>query len=267
MQPTIVRYEIRSPKVRQELDLLFLADLHGMVYGKDNRCLIRMARDIAPDMILIGGDMLTCRHAETYRTAERLLASLTRVAPVFAVNGNHETCACRKGGRIGRLFGLYVKRLRERGVCFVNNDSCLTQLKGTSVEVTGYEAPLTAYQKFRIPRLDPRTLPPVTAGRDDRFSILLAHNPAFGRAYLTYGADLTLSGHYHGGVMRFGRHGVLASPYGFPLPRYGYGLYKAGPSHMIVTAGLGDHAIPFRINNPFEMAVIHVVPSSDSRNR
>ena len=39
-----------------------------------------------------------------------------------------------------------------------------------------------------------------------RYGILLAHHPAYRSSYASYGADLTLSGHYHGGVVGLGAH-------------------------------------------------------------
>jgi len=260
MNPVIVRYEIRSPKVKDELKLLFLADLHGVSYGEDNSHLIGMCRKISPDLILLGGDMVTCRHRRTYRTAAHLIKALTLTAPVYAVNGNHETCAGRGGATAARLFENYVSFLKKCGVIWVNNKTERLSAGGSDVAVTGYEAPLTAYRKFAIPCVDSGSLPAVSSKRD--FSILLAHTPALARTLFSTGADLILSGHYHGGVMRFGRHGVLVSPYGFPFPRFGYGHYSEGESHLIVTSGLGDHAIPFRVNNPCEIVLITVRPDN-----
>ena len=37
---------------------------------------------------------------------------------------------------------------------------------------------------------------------EDKYNILLAHNPNFIDAYATWGADLILSGHIHGGMVR-----------------------------------------------------------------
>ena len=36
--------------------------------------------------------------------------------------------------------------------------------------------------------------------------------------------------------------------------------------HMIVTAGLGEHTIPFRIHNPMELAVIDILPAEEAEN-
>ena len=44
------------------------------------------------------------------------------------------------------------------------------------------------------------------------YGILLAHHPAYRSSYASYGVDLTLSGHYHGGVVGLGAHRGLVTP-------------------------------------------------------
>ena len=258
MVPKVVRYDIKSDKVERELRLLYLTDLHGSSYGEDNADLIALCRHLKPDLILCGGDMITARRRPTHLLAASFLRQLTEIAPVCAVNGNHETCIRRNDRKVGLVYSTYIDDIKEAGVRVLNNESCRLTIKGNDLTVTGFEAPYASYKKLRRPRLNPRALPPIPADREETFSILLAHNPAFVPLYLRYGADLTLSGHYHGGIMRFGRHGVLASPYVCPLPRYGYGHYRLGDRHAIVSSGLGEHTIPFRINNPFEAVLIRV---------
>ena len=77
------------------------------------------------------------------------------------------------------------------------------------------------------------------------------------RAY----ADLILSGHYHGGVVRLSEHYGLSSPQYLFLPPFCCGDFHKGDQHMIVSAGLGEHTIPLRIHNPRELLVIDIKPS------
>lgn len=46
----------------------------------------------------------------------------------------------------------------------------------------------------------------------DHFQILLAHSPLFFEAYRKWGADLTLSGHFHGGTIRLPVLGGVMTP-------------------------------------------------------
>ena len=50
----------------------------------------------------------------------------------------------------------------------------------------------------------------------------------------------------------------LISPYGFPFPKYGFGHFARGGAHLVVTSGLGEHKIFFRIHNPMELVRIQL---------
>ena len=74
--------------------------------------------------------------------------------------------------------------------------------------------------------------------------------------YVSSGADLTLSGHAHGGQVRLPFIGGLAAPGQGILPEYDAGLFAADSAAMIVSRGLGNSIIPLRINNRPEIVVI-----------
>ena len=95
-------------------------------------------------------------------------------------------------------------------------------------------------------------------GRQDCFQILLAHNPDYFPAYAAWGADLVLSGHLHGGVIRLPLLGGVISPRLHLFPHYDGGKFTCGNSTMIVSRGLGMHTIPFRFNNPGELVDITI---------
>ncbi len=76
------------------------------------------------------------------------------------------------------------------------------------------------------------------------------------KAYLSWGADLVLSGHLHGGIVRIpGFRGVI-SP-GFELfPKYSGGCCREGSQTAVVSRGLGSHTIPVRLFNEAELIVL-----------
>lgn len=251
-------YEIRSYKVTVPLTLVFLSDLHAKEYGPDNADLIGAIRRVSPDLILSGGDLVVAREKKV-REGTELLKRLREIAPVFAGYGNHES----ELKAYPELFRREKEELKKAGVRFFGNRTEHLMLKGQKLAVTSLKLPLSAYKKLRKPHFSREQLTIRIGDHADSeaFSILLAHNPYFMPLYFSWKPDLILSGHYHGGIMRFGKHGILVSSYGFPLPKYGYGLYHRGTSNAIVTSGLGEHVLPFRIHNPFEFVVIHVVPA------
>ena len=54
----------------------------------------------------------------------------------------------------------------------------------------------------------------------EKYNILLTHNPNFIDAYTKWGADLTLSGHIHGGMIRLPIIGGIFSPGVTFFPKY-----------------------------------------------
>ena len=90
-------------------------------------------------------------------------------------------------------------------------------------------------------------------------NVLLAHNPVYFDTYAAWGADLTLSGHLHGGIVRLPLLGGVISPQMKLFPDYTRGCHTKENHRMIVGAGLGSHTIPIRINNPPELVVIDVM--------
>ena len=86
------RYRIRVPGMKRggTVRMLYLSDLHGKEYGKENENLLAKIEREDPDLILVGGDMLTRTQPDTDRTAAAILGKMASLCPVFAANGNHE---------------------------------------------------------------------------------------------------------------------------------------------------------------------------------
>lgn len=239
--------------------LLFFSDLHEVGHGSANSELVLAAREAAPDLILCGGDMIVGQ-GKDHPSVAPLLLNMSRIAPVYFANGNHETqLAAYEPG----AWRLLYSDLRRAGVKMLSNGSAQLEIRENRITVTGLEIALEKYRKFRKPQMNSEELENLIGKRpeEEYFEILLAHNPSFGDLYFDWGADLILSGHNHGGVMRLGGNRILVSPYGFPFPDYGYGLFQRGEQAMIVTSGLGEHTIPVRIHNPMEIVLIEVRPS------
>ena len=89
----------------------------------------------------------------------------------------------------------------------------------------------------------------------EAYTILLAHRPEDFDIYVNE-VNLVLSGHSHGGQIRFPFIGALVAPDQGIFPKYSDGLYSKDKTKMIISRGLGTSVIPIRINNPPEIIVI-----------
>ena len=93
---------------------------------------------------------------------------------------------------------------------------------------------------------------------EDYFNILLAHNPQYFKEYAGWGADLTLAGHIHGGLVRLPLLGGVVSPMVSFFPKYDGGTFFENGKEMILSRGLGTHTIPIRMFNPGELNIITI---------
>lgn len=88
------------------------------------------------------------------------------------------------------------------------------------------------------------------------YSIVLSHRPEFFKDFVRAKANLVLTGHTHGGQVRFPILGNVYSPHQGLFPKYSDGLYTENNTNMIISRGLGNSGLPFRFNNPAELIIV-----------
>lgn len=256
----VTRYRIFGKKWETadgKCRMVFLSDLHNRVYGRDNDRLFEAIAGQKPDVILAGGDMLVGKNGYDYSPALEFMKRLPSICPVYYANGNHEQRMKEHPKAYEQSYREYKAGLMKAGVHFLENTSAEFICKGVPVRVTGLEIPGKGYAKVKRKGPDVKTLK-TCIGECDReyYQILLAHNPTYMNTYFKWGADLVLSGHFHGGVVGLpGFRGVI-SP-GFELfPEYSGGYYKRGRQAAVVSRGIGNHTIPVRLFNSAEIIVL-----------
>ena len=90
------------------------------------------------------------------------------------------------------------------------------------------------------------------------YTVLLSHRPELFDTYVLNKVDLVLSGHAHGGQFRLPFVGGIVAPDQGLFPKYDAGLYRKKNTSMVVSRGLGNSIIPFRINNRPEIVVVEL---------
>lgn len=251
-------YKLNSDKLEKgkKHKIVFLSDLHGMSYGKNNRKLLSLIKKQDPDMILIGGDMVTASLNASDEVSLPFLRELPRIAPTYYAMGNHEEYMRRAGRKFGGRYKTLKKTLKRAGIVMLDNSHADI---GGNISIYGLSLPLSKYRKLRKHSLTETEIEELIGVPDKgRYNILLAHSPEFSESYEEWKPDLVLSGHYHGGVVRLPKIGGVISPNFRLFPRYSVGRFKKNDTDIIVSAGCGSHKINIRLFNRPEVVVIEL---------
>ncbi len=264
----IRRYRIRLPYKTsggEEVKLIFLSDLHGKQYGEDNIKLTAAIADEKPDYILIGGDLLTRKKEFTDSTAVSLLEKLAKICPVYLANGNHEQKMRMNPEEYKDRYGQYIEKVRRLGIHVLENETEQFTMKGIPAAVSGLEIPLGCYAHFRTRELKLSDISDrLGKSIEGRYRILLAHSPVYFDTYVKWGADLTLSGHLHGGIIGIPKLGGLITPQIELFPKYSCGICRKGKKTGVVSRGLGTHTVNIRLFNPAELVVVTLCPGKEA---
>lgn len=253
-------HEVTDERIRRPMRAAVLADLHNKRYGKKNEILLEAVRAHKPDCILIAGDMLTAKPGESFDTAIHMLAELAKEYPVYYGNGNHEHRLKLYPHSYGDMAERYKAALGEIGIEPIVNSHAALQPYG--IVVYGSEIDKFYYKRFKVPPMEADYLKKILGTPDpNMYNVLIAHNPDYFPNYGEWGADLTLSGHVHGGIVRVPFWGKgIASPGIRLFPKYDGGLFREKGKTMLLSRGLGMHTIPFRLFNPGELWIVDFKP-------
>ncbi len=187
----------------------------------------------------------------------KALATLRAPLGVHAIMGNHDWWEDRTAQKNGGMETFGHRALAEVGIPVYGNRAVRLEKDSRGFWLAGLEDQLALlpgrkWGRTRMLGLDDLdgTMAQVT---DDAPVILLAHEPdIFPR--VPERVSLTLSGHTHGGQIRFlGRSPIVPSRYG---NRYAYGHIVEEGRNIIVSGGLGCSIAPVRFGVPPEIVVI-----------
>ena len=251
------RYDVHSEKLKETHRFVVLADLHLWRYGRHNERLLAAVRDEAPEAIFLPGDLIVYTKPERFFVAEELIRKLVKLAPVYFSNGNHESRLEEGGSESCEAYQRLKKKMQALGIHILNNRTEEFVSKGDRIAVHGLELPLSYYRKGReTPLAEDELLRCLGRADADGFHILLAHTPKYTPDYFAWGADLCLSGHYHGGLVCIPGIGSVISPQFELFPKYSFGRFEEDGHVALVSRGMGTHTFHIRIFNRSEMLVV-----------
>ncbi len=269
------RYVVRSvaiydSKVKKKLKVCFVSDLHNY------SCTPKFYEDIkefAPDVILCGGDTITATKGRKQDRAYYFLKELSEIAPTYTALGNHEYRAKIYPEVYGTMYDEFAAKTKEYNIPILSNS--FHYFEENNIKVSSADIDRSFYKRFKVYHMDDDYIESLIGKlEDDKYNILLAHNPDYFKYYNAYGSDLILSGHVHGGLIRLPLlHGVAHPGIRF-FPKYSGGVYdengkfvryadsyvssKNAIIRLIVSCGIGFHTLPLRLFNPGELIFITI---------
>ncbi len=225
----ITPYTVPAP-VAKPYTLALVSDMHNC----DGNPVLAALRGCMPDAVIIAGDMMTTVGRGSAH-AMRFLADAAAAFPVFYGFGNHEYYLPADMEDAVRATGvqLLINEFARFG------ELCIGAPQTEAIEEDETRAFLSRFC------------------REDGYRILISHRPEWYKQYLCgYDIPLILSGHAHGGQIRFFGIPIFSPGQGL-FPRYAQGMHDG---RLIVSRGIGNHTVVPRIGNAPEICIIRIIP-------
>jgi predicted MPP superfamily phosphohydrolase len=219
------------------LRVLLVTDIHAgpFVSPPALGAALRKLLGLEPDLILVGGDLVSSRVAD-FATHREAFALLKAPLGTYAVLGNHDHYT----GAPARLAELAA----EEGIEVLHNRSVDLSLGGETLSLAGVDDLVTGRPDLEAALS--RARPPV---------LLLSHNPDLLFDAARGGAALVLSGHTHAGQVRLPGLPVLIRQSRYRLDQ---GRYRVGATELLVSRGLGVVGVPLRLACPPEAVLLEL---------
>ncbi|MCX7969969.1 MAG: metallophosphoesterase [Negativicutes bacterium] len=243
-------YRLSDRRIGQPVRMVQISDVHIGNYIDQNDWRSILAASLAerPDLLLITGDLL-----DDYRQLPATAAALAAIVPavpggVYFCYGNHDYFYNWRA---------LTQQLEASGVVVLKDGGRPLAVGGAGLYLAGVDYVRLRDKEARLAAMTEGIGLALSGRSGDQFTVLLAHHPDNIPLAAAAGADLTLTGHTHGGQVGIAGQSPLAVLYRYMRGWFGDG----GRYRAYVSVGSG-HWFPFRLGCPREIAVIDLVPGN-----
>lgn len=250
----ITKENIFSSKVKNEIKISVISDYHASEkpFSLKNKYVLKKINETNPDIVCVLGDMHSNNATESEK--EKSLSLMSDIIKegyrLYFVLGEHDDRT-----------NSYIAKMEEKGITVLNNEKKSITIGKTAVNLYGIS------NAYFSPSFDLRNEFDINK---KEYNILLAHIPMYSD-YEKFGADLTLCGDTHGGIIQLPFIGpAYCDGKFFPgfhsdkTEIYDKGLFKYDGGYIFITSGLGNYinnrALPVRLFNRPEVASITISP-------
>lgn len=211
-------------------------DIDALNYVLDN------IKKIKPNYICIAGDTLDTANPNDFNLLIKWLKSLSKIAKVIMIYGNHEFYLDRKNNE----YGLNKNNIDEiksiNNLYFLDNENILID----NINFIGLTLPIEHYMLKCESKEDFKKYVKNIKSNKKNYNILLCHSPiniSKEEIIKDINVDLVLCGHMHGGLTPNFLKPVLKntgfiSPQKSLFPKCAYGNIKIYNKNIIITSGI-----------------------------
>ena len=221
----IKRLNLSSKKIKSELKLIFISDLHlGSNSEKHLFKIVKKIKSLNFDILIIGGDLIDSSEFDLKNL--KFLKLIKK--KIYFVTGNHEYYLSDWMNKLKELKKYNIKILKNKTIKFKN------------INIIGLDDNISIHdQKLLSNQLFVRNM----------FNLLIAHKPSFWSAFNDQ-IDLMLSGHTHNGQI-FPFNLLVKLKF-----KNLYGLYTHRESYLYVSSGVGCWGPKMRLGTQNEIVEI-----------
>lgn len=208
----------------------------------DFKKVINKINGLNPDIIIFSGDLVDDNKTFTAEgEAGELLNELHATYGKYAVYGNHD-----HGGNGTKR---YARIMKQGGFkLLVNANDTIKLPNDQKLSIAGVDDIILGHPDFKAA---------LSQVESAEYTVFISHAPDITQYIKGQGVDLQLSGHTHGGQVRFPIIGApFTPPYG---SQYIKGLYQVEENDgmlLYVSSGIGTSQLPYRFLNVPEVTLL-----------
>ncbi|HSI63918.1 MAG TPA: metallophosphoesterase [Candidatus Saccharimonadia bacterium] len=241
--PRVVRVSVELPHLPPEMDgfrIAQISDLHLEPYTTPRQIerVVKLCNSLKPDLVAMTGDFVTYNARPAGLLAE-ILSDLEATHGVYASLGNHDFQSGHEN---------VVYALEQKGMPVLRNECRLIHTDAGVLHLAGMDSRYVSSPKLRST---------LESWRENQPLVMMMHEPdvADDLAEAKVHA-LQLSGHTHGGQLRF--MGMQPSVHRRAKwgKKYLAGAYNVGTVRLYVNRGIGCVGVPMRVQCPPEVTEI-----------
>lgn len=231
------KVEIKVKKTKNPIKITHITDFHSNTL-KNLDAFLNKIRQFDPDFIVLTGDINDYGIKEKFDKAVYLLEKLSTLNKnIYYVTGNHE----ERGGMLDE----FLFELKRNGIKHLSNNAEIIRVGKTDVYLYGCSFYDFNYMNFKPP--------------ESTLNVVLSHFSKKVRDNADGREDIVLSGHTHGGQVRFPIIGALYAPNEGFFPEFDRGLFKINDTFYYIDSGLGNTKWNLRFLCPIQFSNITIM--------